>query len=468
MSRQAVQLLSLTEAVDELIRRLGTAALKPSTETGAGQPLVACSVRVAPFDILTWLEMQEASLKFYWQTRDRRYETAGLGATVILDQENCSIPGDLTKCIQDLPTSEEADQALFGGLRFDPRFPSDKNSKGWTKFGNGLFFLPRIRLTRSGKDYTLSCSAHRDELASSNINETSTHLRNLSFVDKASDASEPGEFTREDSPDKAGWKLIVDKALRSFENDPLKKVVLARETTLEFRHDLNPWHILRRLKEQSDSCYIFGFQPSDDIAFIGASPERLYYRKSGDIASEAIAGTRPRSLDETEDRALAEELMHSDKDRREHDLVSRTIADDLNDLCTEIDVEQRASILKQSRVQHLATNITGHLREQVTDGDLLTHLHPTPAVGGYPRDIATELIRELEGFDRGWYAGPIGWLSSSESEFAVGIRSGLVRGRTLTLYSGAGIVPGSTPEKEWEEIEQKMSGFLEAVTGRNR
>ena len=124
---------------------------------------------------------------------------------------------------------------------------------------------------------------------------------------------------------------------------------------------------------------------------------------------------------------------------------------------------QQASLLKLARKQHLYSAVNVLLKEDVTDGSLLDRLHPTPAVGGYPTENALSEISRLEPFDRGWYAAPVGWISADEAEFAVAIRSGLIHDKTLSLYSGAGIVPGSKPEEEWQEIEHKISDFLEVI-----
>ncbi len=121
------------------------------------------------------------------------------------------------------------------------------------------------------------------------------------------------------------------------------------------------------------------------------------------------------------------------------------------------------TILKLNHLQHLYNQLTGQLKEHIDDGDIINELHPTPAVGGFPREAALEQIGWLEPFDRGWYAAPVGWISEDAAEFVVAIRSGLVAGQQLHLYSGAGIVEGSSPSKEWEEIENKISNFIKTL-----
>jgi menaquinone-specific isochorismate synthase len=156
---------------------------------------------------------------------------------------------------------------------------------------------------------------------------------------------------------------------------------------------------------------------------------------------------------------LREDLLHSAKDLSEHSYVSKGVREALEPLCEELEIEDHVSEMKLARGRHLRSKVRGTLREGVTDAGLLDAMHPTPAVGGYPRSEALEEIRVLEPFDRGWYAGPVGWIGADASEFAVGLRSGLVRGQTLALFSGAGIVAGSVPDEEWAEIEQKIGDF---------
>ena len=172
-----------------------------------------------------------------------------------------------------------------------------------------------------------------------------------------------------------------------------------------------------------------------------------------------MAGTRSRGDSARADAVLRDELLGSEKDRREHAFVEQAIRDRLAALCTSVRQNETTSELRLARGRHLRSQLEGRLRDRVTTIDVLCALHPTPAVGGVPTDHACRAIREQEPFVRGWYAGPVGWIGAEAAEFAVAIRSGLVRGNQLALYSGAGLVEGSVPEQEWNEIEQKISDF---------
>ena len=269
----------------------------------------------------------------------------------------------------------------------------------------------------------------------------------------------PLPTSRINAPEFDGWSRNIEAALADFEGGRLEKAVLARRVTLEFEEDVDSVQLAYELKHATPDCFHFYFEPEEGEAFIGASPERLFRREGNAIFSEAVAGTRPRGISEAEDQSLREELLNSEKDRSEHEYVRANIREALTPLCNKLEVEERASEMKLTRRRHMVSGVRGTLREGVSDAEVLEALHPTPAVGGYPKKAALEEIRALEPFDRGWYAGPVGWIGADSSEFAVGIRSGLVSGRKVFLYSGAGIVAGSTAEDEWAEIEQKIGDF---------
>jgi menaquinone-specific isochorismate synthase len=284
-------------------------------------------------------------------------------------------------------------------------------------------------------------------------------IEDLSFPKGAMGVLLPTPVLREDSPDLQGWRENIEWALSAFAEGRLGKVVLARRAAFGFDGDLDPTLLLESLKAVTPGCFHFYAEPEDGTAFLGASPERLFRRDGRSLQSEAVAGTRPRGVSSADDEGLRDELLHSAKDRVEHTYVSKGIREALEPLCEELEIEDSVADMKLARGRHLRSKIRGKLRDGVTDAGLLEAMHPTPAVGGYPRDRAREEIRVLEPFDRGWYAGPVGWIGAEASEFAVGLRSGLVRGQTLALFSGAGIVAGSVPEEEWAEIEQKIGDF---------
>jgi menaquinone-specific isochorismate synthase len=352
------------------------------------------------------------------------------------------------------PLLASGDARYYGGLRFDPLREPDVE---WAAFGACRFVLPRFEL-HAGEEATLVCNLvlPRDAERHAEILE---QIECLSSPQSASGAALPQPLLRTDRPDEKGWRRNLEHALSAFSEGRLDKVVLARRTEFAFEKEVDAALLAESLEMATPGCFHFYVEPEDGVAFVGASPERLFRREGRAIESEAVAGTRPRGASEADDAELRDELLRSEKDKAEHDHVRVGIGETLGPLCDELEVEGAVSEMKLASRRHLVSRVRGRLRDGVTDAEVLGALHPTPAVGGYPRAGALGEIRALESFDRGWYAGPVGWIGADGAEFAVGIRSGLVRGNNLALFSGAGIVAGSVPEGEWAEIEQKIGDF---------
>ena len=224
--------------------------------------------------------------------------------------------------------------------------------------------------------------------------------------------------------------------------------------------------MLHRLKDLSPGCFHFCYQFENETAFVGASPERLYRRNDRRIMTEALAATRPRGKTTAEDNRLKQELLETNKELIEQRYVADSIANTLGSICRWWNSDGNNDsdrVLKLARVQHLITRFEGELADSIGDTEILNSLHPTPAVAGQPIPDAVDVIGQLEPFDRGWYAGPVGWVGKDTAEFAVAIRSGLLDGKQLRLYSGAGIVEGSTVNGEWDEIESKLGDFIASL-----
>jgi len=255
---------------------------------------------------------------------------------------------------------------------------------------------------------------------------------------------------RRDQPTFPEWVKICEKATKAIEKRRLQKVVLARHTLLRFKEKIDPWKILSQLGTKETTAFLFQFSP--EKAYLGLTPEKLYTRDKNHIFTESVAGTRPIETDGTE-------LLKNEKERREFNFVKQFIQERLSPLCTQFSFEKDDRILRAGHVQHLYNLGKGILKEAITDELLLQTLHPTPAVGGTPRDEALSFLKK-EPFDRGWYAGAIGWMTPSAASIAVAIRSILIVGECAHLFAGVGFVEGSDPHKEWEELDIKISRYL--------
>lgn len=239
----------------------------------------------------------------------------------------------------------------------------------------------------------------------------------------------------------------------------IEKIVLARRSTFQLDQRICPLELLHQLEKSTQNASVFAFQFSKEHAFIGASPEKLYERQGRQIVSEAIAGTRPRGKTVEEDVFFKSELISSSKENHEFSVVKSFIYEKLSPLCESCRYEEKDEILETSTVQHIFNKCTGRLKDSISDMELMKALHPSPAIGGNPTCKAFQFIESKEPFNRGWYASPLGWVSPEAADIAVGIRSALVENSQLHLFAGTGIVQGSEPIKEWEELEHKIAQF---------
>lgn len=462
--RSSLTTAPVTDVHAELGRQIVDAAASHRTDGRSGD--VAQLVRIGlphpNTDPLVWLQQQASDVRIYWAGRNDGLEVAGVGYADTVSKE---APIDYNAVLQRLRSSigsGPGDLRYFGGIRFD-RY--HEVSREWAPFSAYRFWLPRFELQRQGDATRLICNLAFPE-DSDRISDVLRELSELSAGVAANlDGSGDMPLSREDIPDREHWESSINWSLRAFDEQRLEKIVLARKTILSFASRLDPVLLLDRIRPITSDCYHFLFQPERGVAFIGATPERLLSRSGRYIATEAVAGTRPRGETTSGDAALIDQLLRSEKDRREHNYVRQSVAASMAPLCTSFQQDEEVSIMLLTRRMHLFSSMWGMLSDKVSDADLMRALHPTPAVGGVPTKVAMEAIAHHEPFDRGWYAGPVGWIGANASEFAVGIRSALVERNRISLYAGAGIVEGSTPEGEWEEIEQKISDFTKSLTG---
>ncbi len=433
--------------IDQVYRSVQQTDADPATIRRLTVPLPAS-------DAIAWLAAQATSRRIYWRDRTGETETAGIGSAETL---TATASFDLDQLLEQVSrrTLHSAGSRYFGGLQFN-RWNREPE---WSHFSAVAFMLPRLELHREGDRFELVCNII-PELDDNRREAIVAEIERLVDDLPASPSRLPSVIRRIDSPEPVEWRRVIEQALASIERGEIGKIALARQSLLTFNGLVDPPAVLSRLAKQSDSCYLFYFQPGREQAFLGATPEQLFARDGRQVTTEAIAGTRRRGDGDANDAALGRELLASDKDRREQAAVTTFISDSLHSLCASVTVRGDRELLRLRRVQHLVTRLSGELQETVTDADLLRSLHPTPAVCGQPREAARTRIANLEPFERGWYAGPVGWINGRASRFAVGIRSARVIGDRVELYAGAGIVDGSTAADEWEEIDAKLNTIL--------
>jgi menaquinone-specific isochorismate synthase len=283
------------------------------------------------------------------------------------------------------------------------------------------------------------------------------HEKFKSF-DYGTASAEPGErISFHDDPEgQAQFRETVSFALERIRRGELEKVVPARVLDAEIETEFRPFESLYRLRERFSGCTVFSFSDGSPACFLGATPERLIRLESGILRTEAIAGTRPRGFSPGEDAQLGQELLRSDKDLREHRAVIGALSERLRSLGLQPGFRAMPRLLRLRNVQHLVTSIRAEAGG-LAFFDAVAALHPTPAIGGAPRDASREFIREQEEFPRGLFTGALGWVDAHNGgEAFVGIRAALAEGTRLRLYGGAGIVAGSDPQQEDEEVTAKL------------
>ncbi len=352
---------------------------------------------------------------------------------------------------------------LMGGFAFDPDRPT---TALWDGFPAGRLVFPRYLLTCvDGATWlTVNHVAMPDaEVAdAAETSETVTSLLAGSMV--SSDLTAPAP-TVEDGMSAVEWKAIIAALTREMRAGRVEKVVLARLCQLTAEQPFDLVVALDRLRNRYPSCFVFAIGRGRQC-FMGATPERLVRLREGMVSTMCLAGSIARGATEDEDRRLGEALLTSEKDRAEHAVVVRTLRGTLGELCEDLAPVDTPVLLKVSNIQHLLTTMVGRVAGDRTILDLVERLHPTPASGGAPRETALRLIRERERLDRGWYAGPVGWLDGrGEGEFAVALRSALVRDAQAFLFAGCGIVADSDPQSEFEESRWKLRPMLAALGG---
>jgi len=416
------------------------AAYKPSRD------IERLEIKVEPVDMLSWLSLQKDDVKIYGSNQSDTVSIAGIGQAVCSTDQKTGNIKRIFKQLRNFLSPKYPYLQWYGGFCFDERHADDD----WKEFGAYRFVIPRFELAAQNGKMIFCCNL----AGRVNIKGVLRQLTAIQFP-AAEGYRRPLNAAierRSDEPDKKLWQKDVEEILSDASVD---KIVLARKTTLNFKQAPDPWVMLRQLKAVTPDSYHFAFQFKRSV-FLGASPERLFRRYQRSIESEALAGTMPRSTDPNL-------LLDSVKNQHEHALVVDAINTSFKGFCSDFSHDKKPGILTLANGHHLITKFQGQLNDGINDEDILQSLHPTPALGGTPREPAMDVIRRLEGFSRGWYGAPIGYVGLDWAEFVVGIRSGLVRDKKLYVFAGAGIVKGSEAAVEWEEVENKISNFIKII-----
>ncbi|HEX2392868.1 MAG TPA: isochorismate synthase [Solirubrobacterales bacterium] len=408
---------------------------------------------------------------FCWEQPDRGFGLAGLGvaheATSRGEARFRDVAGEALRVGRDAVLDEPpglpagGGPVWLGGFAFDAEGGS---SPTWSSLSPASLVLPELSLCRTGGRAFLTVNAivgpgEDAERRAAALQARVAALRTespLPLLDPQPVAAPtirsvrtPGEF--EDA---------VGAATGRIEAGEMSKVVLAREVLVTAAVGYDPAAIFGAMREQFPACFCFCCG-TPEAAFLGASPELLVRRSGAGVSTVALAGSTRRSSDPAVDDHLGEQLLRSDKNRREQRIVAERIVRALRPYAVWVQAAPEPEIVKVANIQHLATPVIAQLAEPRSAIELAGLLHPTPAVGGEPWPAAAAAIADLEEMDRGWYAAPVGWMDATEDgEFCVALRSALLRDRQAHLYAGVGVVAGSDPEAELAETEVKLQALL--------
>jgi salicylate biosynthesis isochorismate synthase/menaquinone-specific isochorismate synthase len=352
-----------------------------------------------------------------------------------------------------------------GGFAFDA---DPGGAEHWRDFAPASLVVPEVSIWRGAgrSTVTLNVEAAPDDTPgdlSARVDQRLGELRAAPLP--LLDPSPTGDYRVQSAMPPAHYEEAVARAVERIRGGEFEKIVLAREVDVHAPADHDPGALLGLLREEFGSCYVFAIGRGERT-FIAASPELLVRRQGQRASTVALAGSVGRSADPAVDDHLGERLLHSDKDREENAIVARRIARALRPLAVWVTAAPEPALVRVANIQHLATPIRAQLASPVTAIELAGALHPTPAVGGEPRERATRLIPALEGLDRGWYAGAVGWTDTAgDGEFCVALRCALLQRTVARLYAGCGIVADSTPASELAETEVKLGALLPLLAG---
>jgi isochorismate synthase len=412
---------------------------------------------------------------FSFEQSDRdRFALAALGCAAAIDErgpERFARAAARWRALAEHAACDDPDgprgsgPVAVGGFAFAP---DGGGAPHWAGFEPASLHVPEVALVRRGDDVrlTLAALARPDDLpeqvaARLEARAAELHQRALPLLDP----DPAGRFRVVSAMPPEHYEAAVAGAVERIRAGALDKIVLAREVQVHApaAHDVPA--VLGVLREAFPSCHVFCAARGDG-AFIAASPELLVRREGLRAGTLALAGSTRRSADPAVDDHLGEQLLRSDKDREEQAIVSRRIVRALRPHSVWVTAADEPVVVKMANIQHLATPIRAQLAHPVSAVELAGLLHPTPAVGGEPIAAAAPLIPALEGLDRGWYAGPVGWTDRAEDgEFCVALRCALLTGAVARCYAGVGVVRDSDPAAELAETEVKLQALLPVLAG---
>jgi menaquinone-specific isochorismate synthase len=460
---------SSVEALVDFLRQCRDIA----AQRGAPQ-LVSISLEVDALDPLAVLEsiFEPGERHFYVEHPAQGLALAGAEAVLVyttagrdrfaecqrfidVTLENCLCVGDL--------------DAPFAGPHFFHAFSFQSQTEPGEPFEAASVFVPRWQVAARGGRTVAVANVLIDlnapiEAIAQRVWRARQTFESFDYGSPEFVAPAPGRVEAREVGEESDYLRAVRSGVASIQAGAFEKIVLARAKDLTATAPFHPLRALNGLRQRFGDCYAFSVANGRGQSLIGASPERLVQLADGTLRTEALAGSARRGKSASEDAVLGSALLRSEKDLAEHAYVLRAITRRLAPLGLAVESGRRPILKRLANVQHLQTPLEAPVPAGVRLLDLVEALHPTPAVGGSPRERAVPCIRQLETFPRGLYAGALGWSDHrGEGEFFVGLRCALIDGPRARVYAGAGIVAGSEPEKEFQETQLKFQALMAAL-----
>lgn len=416
-------------------------------------------------------ENQYKGKRFFWQNKEKTFTIVGLGHAIHFENNKNhdrfdEIERQWKELTKNIVTEEKEPQPiLFGGFTFDPE---NHETGEWDGFPQSYFAVATYQLVIRNEKAYVSIHFITDDSqclkAFEQLRAERDRLIHAAQVKELKTYPKPFAQSIEER-NKADYLQSVEKVTNLIRQKEADKVVIARSLELHFNEDLTAPQIISQIIHEQPESYLFGIERGE-LLFFGATPERLVKVEKRFAYSACVAGSIRRGKTAEEDKALGDCLLNDPKNLGEHRYVVEMIENTFKRNCSDYTVPKHPRLLKIRDIQHLFTPVEGKLLNHATIIQLVKHLHPTPALGGVPRNKAMEIIRDYEKMNRGLYAAPIGWMDADgNGEFVVAIRSAALINQDAYLYAGGGIVADSNPQTEYEETLVKFRPMLRALGG---
>ena len=397
----------------------------------------------------------------YWSHLESNYShiTIGINKCYYIDKTSDinTISDKIDKLFRDSCHMGELPPKIVGGIKFNPDQNQYDNSI-WINQPAGIFIIPKIIITETkiGQYATVICFTNNNDEIDDIIDKLSSKIDTITKISEMESNKTKNNLNTikksECVPKKSEFISSVINAISQIKQKKLKKIVLSYMNVISFEESFDATALIKKMK--GENCTNYHFQMPDNSSIFGTSPEKLFNKHNLEVKTEALAGSS----------ISKDNLLSSNKDLHEHQIVVDYITKSLEPICKEITFDKVPNIKSHSKLFHLSTEISANLRTDINPLSLINAIHPTPAVCGVPTPRAIQEIDKLERSDRGWYTGIIGWMDSAmNADFVVNLRSGFYSNNYLYLFGGAGIVEGSDPILEWEEINNKISTIKELL-----